>query len=70
MCASPPGLAVPKGAAAEHAIAQQTAAQAAKPMQTRPQPRHMPQVCDASASQLPTGMRLCSCCHAVSQKAA
>ena len=70
MCAPPPGLAVPKAAAAAQACAQQAAAQAAMPMQTRPQPRRVPQVCNASASQLQTGMRVCSCCHTVSNKAA
>ena len=68
MCAPPPGLAVPKAAAAAQACAQQAAAQAAKPMQARPQPQRMQQVCNASASQLQTGIRMCSCCRTVSQK--
>ena len=70
MCAAPPGLAMPKAAAAEQASTQQTAARAAKPMQTRPQPRRMPQVCSASVSQLQIGMGVCSCCRTVSQKGA
>ena len=57
--ASPPGFAVPKANAAEQASAQQAATQAIKPMQTRPQPRRMQQVCNASASHLQTGMKVC-----------
>ena len=58
MLASPPGLAAPEATAAEQASAQQAAAQAAKPMQTPPQPQRMQQVCNASASQLQTGMKV------------
>ena len=56
--ATPPGLAAPKAAAAEQACVQQATAQAAKPMQTRPQPQRMQQVCNVSASQLQTGMKV------------
>ena len=56
--ALPLGLAVPKAAAAKLTSVQQAGAQAAKPMQTRPQPQRMQQVCNASASQLQTGMKV------------